>query len=164
MEKKYLKEKARYAFIRERTKQLKERPRHTFDVPGRFAVQEPEQEEETSAEDQVQNTAVYTVHSTLLYAKRQHRRNTFHRETYFEDIPPQRNLGGRRPSTSPKRRPEVKPRSLSWKEIHAEKYAIRRYEVRLLSIKLCQLRNRAADLPSGAQPDTRQAARKLVRL
>lgn len=38
MEKKYLKEKARYAFIRERTKQLKERPRHTFDVPGHFAV------------------------------------------------------------------------------------------------------------------------------
>ena len=38
MKEKYLKEKARYAFIRERTKQLKERPRHTFDVPGHFAV------------------------------------------------------------------------------------------------------------------------------
>ena len=88
MEKKYLKEKARYAFIRERTKQLKERPRHTFDVPGHFAAQEPEQEEESSAADQVQNTAVYIVHSTLLFAKRQHRRNMFHRETYFEDMPP----------------------------------------------------------------------------
>ena len=164
MEKKYLKEKARYAFVREKTKQLKERPRHTFDVPGHFAAQEPEQQEESSTADQVQRAAEYAAHSTLLFAKRQHRRNTFHRETYFEDIPPQRNLGGRRPSTSPKRRPEVKPRSLSWKEIHAEKYAIRRYEVRLLSIKLCQLRNRAADLPSGAQPDSRKAARKFVRL
>ena len=93
MKEKYLKEKARYAFIRERTKQLKERPRHTFDVPGRFAVQEPEQEEEISATDQVQNTAVFTVHSTLLFAKRQHRRNTFHRETYFEDIPPAKEPG-----------------------------------------------------------------------
>ena len=79
-------------------------------------------------------------------------------------FPPQRSQGGRRPSTSPKRKPEVKPRSLSWKEIHAEKYTLRRYEVRLLSRKLCQLRNRAADLPSGAQPDSRQAANKLVRL
>ena len=88
MEKKYLKEKARYVFIRERTIQLKKRSRHTFDVPGHFAVQEPEQEEESSAADQVQNTAVYTVHSTLLYANRQHRRNTFHRETYFEELKP----------------------------------------------------------------------------
>lgn len=88
MEKKYLKEKARYAFIRERTKQLKERPRHTFDVPGHFTVQEPGQEEESSAADQVQRAAEYAAHSTLLYAKRQHRRNTFHRETYFEELKP----------------------------------------------------------------------------
>ena len=88
MKEKYLKEKARYAFIRERTKQLKERPRHTFDVPGHFADQEPEQEEESSAADQVQRAAEYAAHSTLLFAKRQHRRNTFHRETYFEDMHP----------------------------------------------------------------------------
>ena len=92
MEKKYLKEKARYAFIRERTKQLKERPRHTFDVPGHFAVQEPKQEEESSAADQVQRAAEYAAHSTLLFAKRQHRRNTFHRETYFEDMHPAKEL------------------------------------------------------------------------
>ena len=66
MEKKYLKEKARYVFIREKTKQPKERPRHTFDVPGHFAVQEPEQQEESSAADQVQNTALYTVHRTSI--------------------------------------------------------------------------------------------------
>ena len=64
-----------------------------FDVPGHFAVQEPEQEEESSAADQVQNTALYTVHSTLLYAKRQHRRNAFHREPYFEELKPTKELG-----------------------------------------------------------------------
>lgn len=93
MEKKYLKEKARYAFIRERTKQLKERPRHTFDVPGHFAVQEPKQQEESSAADQVQSVTAYAAHSTLLFAKRQHRRNAFHRVTYFEDIPPAKEPG-----------------------------------------------------------------------
>lgn len=65
---------------------------------------------------------------------------------------------------STKRRAEVKPRSLPWKEILAEKYALRRYEVRPMSRKLSQLRNKAAGLPSGAQPDSRQAANKLVRL
>ena len=136
MEKKYLKEKARYVFIRERTIQLKKRSRHTFDVPGHFAVQEPEQEEESSAADQVQNTAVYTVHSTLLYANRQHRRNTFHRETYFEELKPTKEPWRRRPSMSTKRRAEVKQRSLPWKEILAEKYALRRYKVRPMSRKL----------------------------
>ena len=70
MKEKYLKEKARYAFIREKTKLLRERPRHTFDVPGHFAVQEPEQEKESSAADQVQRAAEYAAHSILLFAKR----------------------------------------------------------------------------------------------
>ena len=164
MKEKYLKEKARYAFIREKTKLLRERPRHTFDVPGHFAVQEPEQEKESSAADQVQRAAEYAAHSILLFAKRQHKRNTFHRETYFEDIPLQRSLCGRRPSMSTKRRPKVKQRSLLWKEVRAEKYDLRRYEVRPMSRKLFRLRNRAAGLPSAEQPDSRQAAHKLVRL
>lgn len=79
-------------------------------------------------------------------------------------FPPQRNLGGRRPSMSTKRRPKVKQRSLLWKEVRAEKYDLRRYEVRPMSRKLFRLRNRAGGLPSAEQPDSRQAARKLVRL
>ena len=76
----------------------------------------------------------------------------------------QRILCGRRPSMSTKRRPKVKQRSLLWKEVRAEKYDLRRYEVRPMSRKLFQLRNRAAGLPSAKQSDSRQVARKLVRL
>ena len=121
MEKKYLKKKARYAFIRERTKQLKERPRHTFDVPGHFAAQEPEQEEENSAADQVQNTAVYTVHSTLRFAKRQHWRNTFHRETYFEDTQPAKEPGRQETVNEYKKKAGNKAEMPAWgRSLHRE--------------------------------------------
>lgn len=86
MEKKYLKEKARYAFVRERTKQLKERPRHEVDVPGPSDARE--QEEENSAVDQVQGAAKYAAYRTITNAERLRRRNASHRETYFEDMQP----------------------------------------------------------------------------
>lgn len=86
MEKKYLKKKARYAFVRERTKQLKERPRHEVDVPGPSDARE--QEEENSAVDQVQGAAKYAAYRTITNAERLRRRNASHRETYFEDMQP----------------------------------------------------------------------------
>ena len=88
MEKKSLKEKALYAFIRERTKQLKERPRHEVDVPGPSDARE--QEEENSAVDQVQGAAKYAAYQTLTHAERLRRRNASHRETYFAT--PKRSL------------------------------------------------------------------------
>ena len=168
MEKKYLKEKARYAFIREKTKQLKERPRHMFDVPGHFAVQEPEQQEESSAADQVQNTAVYTAHSTLLYANRQHRRNTFHRETYFEDIPPAKEPGRQETVNESKKKVGSKAEKPvlerdSRREIHSSQVRSQAPEQKALSVKeqgrrLAQ-RSAARQSASGTQTRASVAAR-----
>lgn len=168
MEKKYLKEKARYVFIREKTKQLKERPRHTFDVPGHFAVQEPEQQEESSAADQVQNTALYTVHSTLLYAKRQHRRNTFHRETYFEDIPPAKEPGRQETVNESKKKAGSKAEKPvlerdSRREIHSLQVRSQAHEQKAQSVKeqgrrLAQ-RSAARQSASGKQARAPAAAR-----
>lgn len=166
MEKKYLKEKARYAFIRERTKQLKERPRHEVDVPGPSDARE--QEEENSAADQVQNTAVYTVHSTLLYAKRQHRRNTFHRETYFEDIPPAKEPGQQETVNESKKKAGSKAEKPvlerdSRREIHSSQVRSQAPEQKALSVKeqgrrLAQ-RSAARQSASGKQARAPAAAR-----
>ena len=168
MKEKCLKEKARYAFIRERTKQLKERPRHTFDVPGHFAAQEPEQEEESSAADQVQSVAAYAAHSTLLYAKRQHRRNTFHRETYFEDIPPAKEPGRQETVNESKKKAGSKAEKSvlerdSRREIHSSQVRSQAPEQKALSVKeqgrrLAQ-RSAARQSASGTQARVSVAAR-----
>lgn len=87
-----IKEKARYTFIREKTKQLQKISRRRYPVPGYFmaldAVQrmelnDPDPEESTTT-DSIESGAS-RVEKAVLYAQRARQRNAFHRETHFED-------------------------------------------------------------------------------
>lgn len=90
-----IKEKSRYTFIREKTKQLQKISRHRYPVPGYFmardAVQRMEPDdpdfEESTATDSIEGGAS-RAEKAVLYAHRARRRNAFHRETHFEDRPP----------------------------------------------------------------------------
>lgn len=91
--KRFIKEKARYAFIRERTREIRERPRHRTAVPGldytediksRDAYEPGERE---AAVDRTEDMAISSLGYTekaLKYAKRKYRENVSHRETHFE--------------------------------------------------------------------------------
>ena len=91
--KRFIKEKARYAFIRERTREIRERPRHRAAVPGldyaegiqgRGASEPGERE---TAVDRTEDMAISSLGYTekaLKYAKRKYRENLSHRETHFE--------------------------------------------------------------------------------
>ena len=94
-----IKEKARLAFIRGKVSQMKEKSRHSYPVPGPFAVidsaralehYDPEQEENSSAADSVEYKTISTLsraEMAVRYARHQQQRNASHRETQFEPKP-----------------------------------------------------------------------------
>lgn len=91
--KRFIKEKARYAFIRERTREIRERPRHSSSVPGLDYAEDiqgqnaSEPGEREAAVDRTEDMAISSLGYTekaLKYAKRKYRENVSHRETYFE--------------------------------------------------------------------------------
>lgn len=91
--KRFIKEKARYAFIRERTREIRERPRHRADVPGLSYAEyiqgrdTSEPGEREAAVDRTEDMAISSLEYTekaLKYAKRRYRENVSHHETHFE--------------------------------------------------------------------------------
>lgn len=98
MEKKHtVKEKARYAFIREKANQIQEKSRHNYSVPGTFTVIDrardmkqygSDPEESSSATDRIEGAAISAasrVERAVRYAKRKKRiKNTFHGETNYD--------------------------------------------------------------------------------
>ena len=91
--KRFIKEKARYAFIRERTREIRERPRHRTAVPGLEYAEDnkdrgtSEPGEREAAVDRTEDMAISTLGYTekaLKFAKRKYRENVSHRETHFE--------------------------------------------------------------------------------
>lgn len=93
MDKHDIKEKARYAFVREKANQVREKPRHSSPVPGPFSVIDTvqrierfgyEPEEETSAVDGIENKAMTAASHTeraISYAKRKQRADVADRKT-----------------------------------------------------------------------------------
>lgn len=97
MEKKRnIKEKARLAFIREKASQMKDKSRHSYPVPGPFAVidsaralehYDPEPEENSCAADRIEYKTISTLSRAEIavhYARYKQQRNASHRETHFE--------------------------------------------------------------------------------
>lgn len=97
MDRKQVKEKARYAFIREKTNQMQEKARHRYTVPGAFTVIDrardmkqygSDPEESSSATDRIEGAAISAasrVERAVRYAKRKKRiKNTFHGETNYD--------------------------------------------------------------------------------
>ena len=96
MDRKQIKEKARYTFIREKANQLQEKSRHTSAVPGAFTVIDgarrleqygADSEGSSSATDSIERagiTAVSEAERAIRYAKRARQKNAFHRETHYE--------------------------------------------------------------------------------
>lgn len=91
--KRFIKEKARYAFIRERTREIRERPRQRTAVPGLDYAEDiqgrdaSEPGEREAAVDRTEDMAISSLGYTekaLKYAKRKYRENVSHRETHFE--------------------------------------------------------------------------------
>lgn len=91
--KRFIKEKARYAFIRERTREIREQPRHRAAVPGLDYAEDiqgrdaSEPGEREAAVDRTEDMAISSLGYTekaLKYAKRKYRENVSHRETHFE--------------------------------------------------------------------------------
>lgn len=91
--KRFIKEKARYAFIRERTREIRERPRHRTAVPGLDYAEDiksrdaSEPGERETAVDRTEDMSISSLGYTekaLKYAKRKYRENVSHRETHFE--------------------------------------------------------------------------------
>lgn len=91
--KRFIKEKARYAFIRERTREIRERPRHRTTVPGLDYAEDiqgrdtSEPGEREAAVDRTEDMAISSLGYTekaLKYAKRKYRENVSHCETHFE--------------------------------------------------------------------------------
>lgn len=94
-----IKEKARLAFIREKASQMKDKSRHSYPVPGPFAVidsarvlehHDPEQEENSSAADSIEHKTLFTLsraEMAVRYARHKQQRNASHRETHFEPEP-----------------------------------------------------------------------------
>lgn len=94
-----IKEKARLAFIREKASQMKDKSRHSYPVPGPFAVidsaraiehYDPEPEENSSAADSIEHKTLSTLSRAEIavhYARHQQQRNASHRETHFEPEP-----------------------------------------------------------------------------
>lgn len=90
--KRSIKEKARYAFIRERTREIRERPRQRTAVPGLDYAEDnkdrgaSEPGEREAAVDRTEDIAISTLGYTekaLKFAKRKYRENVSHRETHF---------------------------------------------------------------------------------
>ena len=90
MDKKQIKEKARYAFIRQRAKEQQEESRHSYHVPGYFttidAIQRMEQygvdtEESSSVTDSIERAGVSVYKAMAVSHGR--KGNVFHRETHF---------------------------------------------------------------------------------
>ena len=96
MDRKQIKEKARYTFIREKANQLQEKSRHTSAVPGAFTVIDgarrieqcgSDPEGSSSATDSIERagiTAASGAERAARHAKRTRQRNAFHRETHYE--------------------------------------------------------------------------------
>lgn len=91
--KRFIKEKARYAFIRERTREIRERPRHrtavpgldyTEDIQGRDAYEPGEREAAVDRTEDMTISSLGYTEKALKYAKRKYRENVSHRETHFE--------------------------------------------------------------------------------
>lgn len=94
MEKKHtVKEKARYAFIREKTNQMQEKSRHRYTVPGTFTVMDKtkrmeqhssDPEESSSATDRIEGAAISAAsraERAIRYARSKKRiKNTFYRD------------------------------------------------------------------------------------
>lgn len=93
MDRKQIKEKARYSFIREKANQLQEKSRHTSAVPGAFTVIDgarrleqygADREENSSATDSSERaeiTAASGAGRAVRHAKRARQRNAFHGDT-----------------------------------------------------------------------------------
>lgn len=89
MDKKQVKEKARYAFIRQRAEEQQEKSRHRHHVPGYFAtidaIQRMEQygsdSEERSATDNIERAGVSVYKAMAVLHRR--KGNVSHRETHF---------------------------------------------------------------------------------
>lgn len=98
MEKKHtVKEKARYAFIREKTNQMQEKARHRYTVPGTFTVMDRARdmkqygsgpEESSSATDRIEGAAISAAtraERAVRYTRSKKRiKNTFHGETNYD--------------------------------------------------------------------------------
>lgn len=94
MDRKQVKEKARYAFIREKANQIQEKSRHKYSVPGAFTVigrardikqYGSDTEESNSATDSLERATISAAHRVLRsarYAKR--KKNTFLDETNYD--------------------------------------------------------------------------------
>lgn len=96
MDRKQVKEKARYTFIREKTNQMQEKARHKYTVPGAFTVIDrarnmkqygSDPEESSSATDSTEEAAISAAsraERAVRYVKgKKQAKNTFHGETYF---------------------------------------------------------------------------------
>ena len=96
MDRKQVKEKARYAFIREKANQIQEKSRHKYSVPGAFTVigrardikqYGSDPEESNSATDRIEEAAISAASRTeraVRYAKGKKQNNVSHHETHFE--------------------------------------------------------------------------------
>ena len=94
MDRKQVKEKARYAFIREKANQIQEKSRHKYSVPGAFTVigrardikqYGSDTEESNSATDSLEGATISAVHRVLRSARyAKGKKNTFLDETDYD--------------------------------------------------------------------------------
>lgn len=96
MDRKQVKEKARYAFIREKANQMQEKSRHKYSVPGAFTVIDKardmkkygaDPEESNSATDSLEGAAISAAsraEKAVRYAKGKKKNNVSHHESHFE--------------------------------------------------------------------------------
>lgn len=94
MDRKQLKEKARYAFIREKANQIQEKARHNYFVPGTFTVIDrardikqygSDPEESNSATDRIEEAAISAASRVLRSARyAKGKKNTFLDETNYD--------------------------------------------------------------------------------
>lgn len=96
MDRKQVKEKARYAFIREKANQIQEKSRHNYFVLGTFTVIDrardikqygSDPEESNSATDRIEEAAISAASRTeraVRYAKGKKQNNVSHHEPHFE--------------------------------------------------------------------------------
>lgn len=94
MDRKQVKEKARYAFIREKANQIQEKSRHKYSVPGAFTVIDrardikqygSDTEESNSATDSLEGATISAAHRVLRSARyAKGKKNTFLDETNYD--------------------------------------------------------------------------------
>lgn len=94
MDRKQVKEKARYAFIREKANQIQEKSRHKYSVPGAFTVIDRARDikqygsdtvESNSATDSLEGATISAAHRVLRSARyAKGKKNTFLDETNYD--------------------------------------------------------------------------------